>query len=208
MGPVLLLGDSIFDNARYVPDRPPVIEQVRASLPPGWRASLPAIDGHMVDELAAQLSRLPTDATHLFVSVGGNDALSVSGFLRAAADSVADVFDRFHEIQAGFRNDYRRMLRAVLVAGKPTTVCTIYDAVPGLSPAEVTALAAFNDVILREAFQAGLPAIDLRLVCNRAGDYSHVSPIEPSAVGGAKIAGVLATVEHDFDAGKSVVYST
>ncbi len=35
MGHVVLLGDSIFDNARYVADRPPVIEQVRRALPHG-----------------------------------------------------------------------------------------------------------------------------------------------------------------------------
>jgi hypothetical protein len=45
MGHIILLGDSIFDNARYVPDRPPVIEQVRRSLQSGWRATLLAVDG-------------------------------------------------------------------------------------------------------------------------------------------------------------------
>ena len=35
MGHVVLLGDSIFDNARYVPDRPPVIDQLRQALPRG-----------------------------------------------------------------------------------------------------------------------------------------------------------------------------
>jgi hypothetical protein len=208
MSHVVLLGDSIFDNERYVPDRPPVIKQLQAGLPSGWRASLLAVDGHMVDDVAEQLSALPSDATHLVVSVGGNDALGVSGFLREAADSVAEVFDRFHEIQAGFRSDYRQMLEAVLATGKPLIVCTVYDAVPGLSPAEVTALAAFNDVILREAFAAGLPVIDLRLICNRANDYSHVSRIEPSAVGGAKIAAAIQRVvtQHDFKRAESVIY--
>ena len=32
MGPIVLLGDSIFDNARYVPGGEPVIEQLRAYL--------------------------------------------------------------------------------------------------------------------------------------------------------------------------------
>jgi hypothetical protein len=210
MSHVVLLGDSIFDNKRYVPDRPAVIEQLRGSLPPSWRASLLAVDGHMVGDVAGQLAGLPGDATHLVVSVGGNDALGVAGFLRETAHSVADVFARYHEIQAGFRADYRRMLGAVLGIGRPTAVCTIYDAVPGLDRGEVTALAAFNDMILREAFQAGLPVIDLRLICTRAGDYSHVSPIEPSAVGGARIARVIAEVvtTHDFSRGRTVVYGT
>ena len=59
MGHVILLGDSIFDNERYVPDRPPVIEQVRHSLPTGWQASLLAVDGHVTE-----------DGRHLCVSGG------------------------------------------------------------------------------------------------------------------------------------------
>ena len=51
-------------------------------------------------------------------------------------------------------------------------------------------LAALNDVILREAFTRRLPLIDLRLVCRSEADFESV--IEPSAVGGAKIAGAIA----------------
>ena len=56
MGHVVLFGDSIFDNARYVPDRPPVIEQVRRSLPSGWRATLLAVDGHVTSDVQRQLA--------------------------------------------------------------------------------------------------------------------------------------------------------
>lgn len=55
MGHAVLLGDSIFDNERYVPDRPPVIEQVRRSLPPAWQATLLAVDGHTTDCVAEQI---------------------------------------------------------------------------------------------------------------------------------------------------------
>jgi hypothetical protein len=50
--------------------------------------------------------------------------------------------------------------------------------------------------------------IDLRIVCNQPADYSHVSPIEPSAVGGAKIARMIAEVvtTHDFERRRSVIY--
>jgi len=88
MGHVVLLGDSIFDNARYVPDRPPVIDQLRQSLPRGWTASLLAVDGQITDDVANQLKELPLDATHLFVSAGGNDALGESTILGEAASTV------------------------------------------------------------------------------------------------------------------------
>lgn len=186
MGHVVLLGDSIFDNARYVPERPPVIDQLRHALPRGWLASLLAVDGHITEDVANQLKDLPADATHLVVSAGGNDALSASSILSEAACTVGEALSLIHEVRTRFRQSYRAMLQALAAVGKPTAVCTVYDAIPGLDPAEQAALGGFNEVILREAFLAALPVIDLRLVCDRLSDYSHVSPIEPSVVGAPK----------------------
>lgn len=81
------------------------------------------------------------------------------------------------------------MLQRVLTLGKPTAVCTIYDAIPGLDLVEKTGLCLFNDVILREAFRASVPVIDLRLVCIDGSDYSRLSPIEPSVIGGERLPG-------------------
>ena len=75
IGHVVLLGDSIFDNFRFVPGEPTVIDQLREELPPGWCASLLAVDGHVAADVPAQVANLPGDATHLVVSAGGNDAL-------------------------------------------------------------------------------------------------------------------------------------
>src|SRR5437763_9852433 len=97
MGHLVLLGDSIFDNARYVPDRPPVIEQLRRGLPTGWKASLLAVDGHTAADVPRQLPRVPDDATHLFVSAGGNDALGESWILREAAVTVGDALALVYE---------------------------------------------------------------------------------------------------------------
>ena len=125
----------------------------------------------------------------------------VAGTVREALVLVQEVRDRF-------RNSYRAMLRTLASVGKPTAVCTISDSIPGLGSAERAALGGFNEVILREAFSAGLPVIDLRSICDRPEDYSHVSRIEPSAVGGAKIARAIteALTAHDFGQRRSAVY--
>jgi GDSL-like Lipase/Acylhydrolase family len=208
MGHAVLLGDSIFDNARYVLDQPPVVEQVRKNLPSDWRVTLLAIDGHVTDDVENQLRSLPADATLLVVSAGGNDALGESSSLAEVACTVGEAFCLFHEVRTRFRDSYRSMLNALAKIEKPTAVCTIYDAIPGLGEAERTALAGFNEIILREAFAAGLPVIDLRLVCDRADDYSHVSRIEPSVSGGSKIARAIARMatNHDFNRRMSTVY--
>jgi hypothetical protein len=201
MSHVVLLGDSIFDNARYVPGGPSVIDHLRRCLPKDWKATLLARDGAGTAELARQLERMPGDATHLVVSVGGNDALDQSGFLhREPARSFAEVLTGLDEIHRQFRRDYREALASVLRLGRPTAVCTIYDAIPDLDRIEATGLCLFNDAILREAFGARLPVIDLRLVCTEPSDYSRASPIEPSALGGGKIARAIDRLIARWDA--------
>jgi hypothetical protein len=208
MSHVVLLGDSIFDNARYVPDRPPVIEQVRRGLPAGWKATLVAVDGHTVEDIAIQLPRVPSDATHLVVSIGGNDALMASGLLQERAGTVGAALTLLARSLSEFREAYHPMLANILALGKSTTVCTIYDAIPILGDAERAALAGFNDVISRIAVQAGIPLIDLRVMCNHVDDYSPLSPIEPSVVGGAKIADTICRLvtTHDFAKRDCAVY--
>jgi hypothetical protein len=208
MSHVVLLGDSIFDNAIYVPDRPPVIEQVRRGLPTGWKATLVALDGHTVGHIPVQLPRIPTDATHLVMSIGGNNALMASGLLSEPSVTVGDALAMLAEVIGEFRQSYIKMLANVRDRGLPICVCTIYDAIPNLGAAERAALAGFNDVISRAAIAAGIPLIDLRMICNHPDDYSPLSPIEPSVVGGAKIADVICRVVtgHDFAAGRTVVW--
>lgn len=201
---VVLLGDSIFDNGVYVAPAPDVVRQLRARLGAGWTASLLAVDGDVTDDVAAQLRRLPPDADHLVVSVGGNDALRSSSILAETATSVAEAVGRLAEAQARFRRSYEAMVEAVTARGLPTALCTIYDsAYPEPQRRLVVAgLALFNDVITRAAFARGLPLIDLRLICSDPADYAN--PIEPSARGGEKIAAAIAAPVRGEGAGSRV----
>jgi hypothetical protein len=97
----------------------------------------------------------------------------------------------------------------VLARGLPTAICTIYyprfpDAT--LQRIATTALAVFNDCIIRAAFTHGTPLLDLRFVCTEEGDYAD--PIEPSARGGEKIADAIAEMlERGFAGGRTEVFS-
>ncbi|HEV2707594.1 MAG TPA: SGNH/GDSL hydrolase family protein [Pyrinomonadaceae bacterium] len=208
-GHVVLLGDSIFDNAAYVGGAPDVVRQLRERLPEDWRASLCAVDGAVIRSVERQLRETPEEASHLVLSVGGNDALGYAGILREGARSVAEVLDRLSDIAERFEAEYHQMLDAVLRRALPTGVCTVYY--PNFPDADaqrlsVAALSLFNDAIIRAAFTRGLPLIDLRLVCNDAADYAN--PIEPSAHGGAKIASAIARLvtEHNFARRRTEVF--
>jgi lysophospholipase L1-like esterase len=205
---VVLLGDSIFDNAAYVGNAPDVIEQVQQRLPPGSKATLRAIDGSTTEDVPGQLRRLPADATHLVLSVGGNDALGSSDFLYAPALSTAEALAGLAGIADQFERSYRSMLAEVLAYGLPAAISTIYyPRFPDQSLQKIatTGLTVFNDCIIRMAFTHSLPLIDSRLVCTEEGDYAN--PLEPSAQGGEKIArAVVELLEHGFAAGRTEVF--
>ena len=186
---VVLLGDSIFDNAMYTAGGPAVIHQVTALVPAGWRASLLAVDGSIARHVLSQMARLPRDATHLVLSAGGNDALGHTSIFESGASSAAEVLWRLADIAEGFEKSYREAVEACLRPGLPLAACTIYNGCfpdPSYQRLASVALMVFNDVILRTAISHGLQVIDLRAICSRAEDYAN--PIEPSSVGGEKIA--------------------
>ena len=189
---VVLIGDSIFDNSPYTRGEPDVVSQVRGLLPPGWEATLLAVDGSTTDHVAAQLGRLPRHATHLVLSVGGNNALMHLGVLEAPASSMAKSIEALADIASDFEKRYRAATAACLDTALPLAVCTIYNGWfedQSFQRVASTTLTLFNDVIIRVAIEHSLPVIDLRSVCRTAEDYAN--PIEPSSVGGEKIARVI-----------------
>ena len=199
---VILLGDSIFDNAAYVPGEMPVIVQLRDAMPEA-RATLLARDGDVVSGIAAQLARLPEDATHLVLSVGGNDALGYIDVLTEPARGIGEALLRMADVADEFERGYRLMLEQVVRSGLPVIVCTIYYPAfeeQGLQRMAIAAETFFNDAILRCALDQGVPVIDLRLVCDQSADYAN--PIEPSFKGGLKITAVIAAVVRDHEFGR------
>lgn len=192
MASVVLLGDSIFDNKAYVGDGPDVAASLRTALP-DWTVTLCAVDGTTTADVGEQFDRIPGHATHLVLSLGGNDGLENADLLGPLpVGTMGDALDLLEERVGAFRRGYGWVLDGLLERGLPLTVCTVYDAnLPGLGGRRaVTALASFNDVILQAAFARGLDVIDLRRVCTEPNDYAN--EIEPGVAGGRKIAGAIA----------------
>ncbi|MDB5316833.1 MAG: lipase [Rhodospirillales bacterium] len=192
-GHVVLLGDSVFDNAAYVAGGPDVVNHLRRSLPAGWQATLAALDGAVTADVRRQLSRVPAGATHLVVSAGGNDALRAEAVLAHPVHNVAEGLERLAQARERFVGEYHAMLDAVFARGLPIVLCTIYD--PRFQDRlrqrlAVAGLALFNDVIIRAALSRRLSMLDLRLVCSEDADFAN--PIEPSIQGGQKIAAAIA----------------
>ena len=188
---VVLIGDSILDNAAYTDGGPDVVSQVRGLLPPGWEATLLAVDGSITDDVARQLGRLSEHATRPRAQrrwqrrpearrdSAGPGILNGEGRRSNGGHCVR------------FRRRYRMAVAACLDTARRLAVCTFITAVSttSLTNAWLPALMVFNDAIIRVAVEHALPVIDLRSVCATRADYAN--PIEPSSVGGEKIARVI-----------------
>ena len=202
MGHIVLLGDSVFDNAAYVAAGEDVLAKLKARLPAGWRATLAARDGAVIGGVHGQLAALPRDATHLVISAGGNDALLAAGVLGQRAGSVAEALLKLSEIRDRFAADYRAMLDEAARTDLPLAVCTIYEArfEDRLQRrVAATALTMLNDVITREAARRRVPVIDLRILFEADADYANA--IEPSGRGGEKLAQAIVALisSHGLD---------
>jgi hypothetical protein len=209
MGHIVLLGDSTLDNAAYVGDGPAVVDQVRRTLPEGWRATLLAVDGDRIGDVHRQLGRLPEDAGHLALSVGGNDLLAEAGVLGGPAGTVGMAVLTLAAVRDRFEAEYADLLKAVVATGLPAVVCTVYEPRfpdPEQRRAAAAALCLFDDAIVRAARLAGLPVLELRAVCSEDSDFAN--PIEPSSAGGDKIARALCEIvlRHDFSGRRTVLY--
>ncbi len=207
---VVLLGDSVFDNAPYVAPGQEVIEQLRRRTPLGWQSTLLARDGAVLAGVAEQVRRVPADATGLFVSAGGNDGLGWTGMFSESAATVAEALLTLAGVRREFERRYSTMLDDVLRLDRPTAICTIYDVRfpdPVFREAALTALTLLNDVITREAGSRGLPLLDLRTLFNEDADFAN--PIEPSAQGGEKLAKAILQVveEHQPSRPRSSIFA-
>ena len=116
---IVLLGDSVFDNASYVPGGPSVLEWLRRCLPRGSQATLLAVNGACVSNVSRQLARVPADATHLIVGrrrqrcprVRGPRAARTGGFLPRGAVARDNI-------RAEFEREFRRMVTEVVTLEK------------------------------------------------------------------------------------------
>jgi len=210
MSHLVLLGDSIFDNAPYVESGESVICYLKRKLPSDSQATLLAIDGSVTTDVPAQLQQLPTDATHLFLSIGGNDALQNINYLQQSAESVAEVISRFAQMIAVFRHNYLSIIESLSNQPIPKVLCTIYE--PCFEQRDYqtiasTAIKFWNDVIIQTAVAHALPVLELRQIFT---DPAYANPIEPSAIGSDKLSNAILNIvqSHDFSQNQSIIYGS
>ncbi len=194
---IVLLGDSIIDNGPYVlPGQPDVAQQL-ATLLPEDDIEKRALDGAVcADVLRDQTTGLRPD-DRVVLSVGGNDALSHIDLIYSPSDTDTRSFlAGLWQIRETFRNGYASLLDVLNHPAHRVLVLTIYNpsfVAIGMEETDQQAaegaLSIYNDVIQQEALRRNLELLDLRALFSDIEDYAN--PVEPSAIGGLKLAAAI-----------------
>jgi len=189
---LVLLGDSILDNAPYTNPEPDTAAHLQRLLP-SWYVQRLAQDGAVMSSVRLQLAELKSRPAIVVLSIGGNDAVQHIGLLEQRQASSTDVLDQLVAIGDDFARRYESVVRSVAAESDRLVLCTIYEV--QLEPSRHARLArvplaVLNDRIVRTASRLGVDVLDLRTVCAETSDF--VLQIEPSAQGAAKIARAIA----------------
>ena len=178
MPKLVLMGDSTLANIAHT-GPPELLEQLREVLPADWSAHLCAIDGARIDDVFGQIPTVPEDASHILLSIGGNNCIEFTHHLKSVMPNLGKALYYTDTLRVRLAQSYRRLLDEILELGKPTMVCTVYNPkLPSQGQQRIveTIIAMVNDAIIAGACATQTPVLDLRpLGVERA---NFVSPIE------------------------------
>jgi len=191
---IYLLGDSVIDNKVYVDLNENSVEEHLKALSSENIVRI-ALDGDTTrDVLNDQISKIDPDTTHIVLSIGGNDLLEQIEILftetpytlSAALEKIVLILDSVEE-------NYELIIKKLMEIDAKILLCTIYEGDlkrdPILSLIEKQGLAMvglLNDSITLLGKKYNIDVLELRNIFVTPEDYAN--PIEPSHIGGEKLA--------------------
>lgn len=142
---------------------------------------------------------IPEDATHVVISIEGAWAIEQSGLLRGGTHTISEALETLAAAADEFESILDGIIAAARETGLPTLLCTLVPARSAGSAqqrAVTTALAIFNDRLLRRAIAEKLSIVDMRAVCTDDADYASATVL--SRAGVRKTANVIRAALYEI----------
>jgi lysophospholipase L1-like esterase len=175
---VILMGDSVLNNANYVPSGKSVYDRLKTKLSKVINVSK---DGATINDLYGQLDKIPVDLnnsnTYIFISAGGNDILNKRTEL--SSTEIRRLFDSYME--------FLKALRTKLGSAK-INILNLYLPSNPRYQSYKTSVEQWNQLINQSSSKVGemYNVIDLYGLLTSPDDF--VYDIEPSESSSDKIA--------------------
>lgn len=179
---VILIGDSVLNNANYVPEGNSVYDYLKKKLS---KVINLAKDGATINDLYTQLDKVPVELnntdTYIFISAGGNDILNTRTEL--TSNDIRRLFDRYM--------DFLKSLRAKLGSTKINIVNLYLPSNPRFQSYK-SSIDQWNQLIKQNSNKIGAMynVVDFHALLTSPDDF--VYDIEPSESASNKIANLIA----------------
>lgn len=198
---IILLGDSILDNANYVKFNTIsdlcVTEQFQDTIAKKnleYKVSNLAIDGYTTDDILDNkiINKIPKNATYILLSIGGNDGLMSLNELNNPKMLLPwNFINLLLQTKNKFKIKYNTILKNInkLHPNCKIICMTIYYPIFYhsilLQIISNIGVNIMSNVIINETSKYNIPIIDIRKVFDKWQDYAN--SIEPGIPGGDKI---------------------
>ena len=190
---VSLLGDSIIDNKVYVGEGElSVTEHLQHKSSSNF--SMIAVDGDTTEEvLDNQLDILKNPVSHIVLSIGGNDLLQNLHLLQDETSGMKFALEKSSELIGEIQENYTKILEHLSQYDAKVLLCTVYEGdlesdvlLAEYDKAGQAMLKMHNDSVYYLASKFDVDVLELRNIFTNKVDYAN--PIEPSHIGGEKLA--------------------
>ena len=196
MNRVVLFGDSIIDNKTYVSHGEfSVLEHLENIS--NYEYIQVAYDGHTTFDVQNKQLHLSTieKPSHIVLSVGGNDLLQNLPYL--SKGPVSNVNEAVSGIQQHIfeplEQRFETIIEELSSQRANLLICTVYEGDLGrtdefkdvLDSSKIM-VSSFNDIVYKTAKKYNADVLELREIFITSDDYAN--PIEPSHIGGEKLA--------------------
>ena len=196
MSYITLLGDSIIDNKTYVQKGELSVLEHLENISEYEYTQL-AFDGDTtLNVLNGQLlSPGIATSSHLVLSIGGNDLLQNLSFLyEGPVDKINDAVAGVQQyIFKPLEQRFETIIEKLSSHRANLLLCTVYEGDLGrtdefrdvLDSSKIM-VSSFNDIVYKTARKYNADVLELRHIFTSPDDYAN--PIEPSHIGGEKLA--------------------
>jgi len=190
---VSLLGDSIIDNKVYVGQGElSVTEHLKHNSSSNF--TMIAVDGDTTEDvLDNQLDNLKEPVSHIVLSIGGNDLLQNLHLLEDETSGMKFALEKCSELVDEIQENYIKILERLLQYDAKVLLCTVYEGdlesdvlLAEYDKAGQAMLKMHNDTVYYLASKFDVNVLELRNIFTNKEDYAN--PIEPSHIGGEKLA--------------------
>lgn len=190
---VSLLGDSIIDNKVYVGEGELSVTE-HLQLNSSSNFTMIAVDGDTTEDvLENQLDNLKEPVSHIVLSIGGNDLLQNLHLLQDETSGMKFALEKSSELIGEIQENYTKILEHLSNYDAKVLLCTVYEGdlksdvmLAQFDKAGQAMLKMHNDTVYYLASKFEVVVLELRNIFTNKEDYAN--PIEPSHIGGEKLA--------------------